>query len=265
HGRRWGERERSSEVRAFSWARDLYGLLFLLLFLFRLFIPSPIPFYFSDGHRPRTKEEKEEGALVNPNERNDSCALSGPLQESERLRECRAFHWSFSRFWLCNFLIRGGCYGNKKLYLTLEVKVATPKEEMRGPVKKATRIFVARISPSVTEAMFRRIKVQKGIEELALSLLIVRNDDMRYPSRMAQGGYGAYNAYISAATRYAALGAPTLYDHFGSAYGSIMVTVPAGAAGLQDWIGGTDLTEAGCTVSGGLAVAFTLDYYYIQC
>ncbi|RWV89644.1 hypothetical protein GW17_00048203, partial [Ensete ventricosum] len=135
HGRRWGERERSSEVRAFSWARDLYGLLFLLLFLFRLFIPSPIPFYFSDGHRPRTKEEKEEGALVNPNERNDSCALSGPLQESERLRECRAFHWSFSRFWLCNFLIRGGCYGNKKLYL---------------------------------------IKVQKGIEELALSLLIVR-------------------------------------------------------------------------------------------
>ncbi|CAL9164763.1 uncharacterized protein LOC135666475 [Musa acuminata AAA Group] len=46
-----------------------------------------------------------------------------------------------------------------------------------------------------------------------------RNDDMRYPSRMAQGGYGAYNAYISAATRYAALGAPTLYDQFGSAYG----------------------------------------------
>lgn len=27
-----------------------------------------------------------------------------------------------------------------------------------------------------------------------------------------QGGYGAYNAYISAATRYGALGAPTLYD-----------------------------------------------------
>lgn len=44
---------------------------------------------------------------------------------------------------------------------------------------------------------------------------------MRYPSRMAQGGYGAYNAYISAATRYAALGAPTLYDQFGSAYGSM--------------------------------------------
>lgn len=38
-----------------------------------------------------------------------------------------------------------------------------------------------------------------------------------------QGGYGAYNAYISAATRYAALGAPTLYDHPphpGPAYGS---------------------------------------------
>lgn len=38
--------------------------------------------------------------------------------------------------------------------------------------------------------------------------------------RMAQGGYGAYNAYISAATRYAAAGAPTLYDHPGSSYES---------------------------------------------
>lgn len=38
-----------------------------------------------------------------------------------------------------------------------------------------------------------------------------------------QGAYGAYNAYISAATRYAALGAPTLYDHPphpGPVYGS---------------------------------------------
>ncbi|CAD5175724.1 unnamed protein product [Musa acuminata subsp. malaccensis] len=143
---------------------------------------------------------------------------------------------------------------------TLEVKVATPKEEMRGPVKKATRIFVARIAPSVTEAMFRSYfetygvitdlympkdqgsKGHRGIgfvtfdsadsvdsimaesHELGGSTVVVdratpRNDDMRYPSRMAQGGYGAYNAYISAATRYAALGAPTLYDQFGSAYG----------------------------------------------
>lgn len=37
------------------------------------------------------------------------------------------------------------------------------------------------------------------------------------------GGYGAYNAYISAATRYAALGAPTLYDHPGSMYGSKLI------------------------------------------
>ncbi|KAL3583738.1 hypothetical protein D5086_014799 [Populus alba] len=37
----------------------------------------------------------------------------------------------------------------------LEVKVATPKEEMRAPSKKATRIFVARIPPSVTETTFR--------------------------------------------------------------------------------------------------------------
>ncbi|KAF9606371.1 hypothetical protein IFM89_025039 [Coptis chinensis] len=38
----------------------------------------------------------------------------------------------------------------------LEVKIATPKEEMRAPAKKMTRIFVARIPPSVTEAAFRR-------------------------------------------------------------------------------------------------------------
>jgi hypothetical protein len=44
---------------------------------------------------------------------------------------------------------------------------------------------------------------------------------MRYPSRAFQGGYGAYSAYISAATRYAALGAPTLYDHPGSSFGSM--------------------------------------------
>lgn len=34
---------------------------------------------------------------------------------------------------------------------------------------------------------------------------------MRYPGKIPQGGYEAYNAYISAATRYAAMGAPTLY------------------------------------------------------
>jgi RNA-binding protein Musashi len=39
-------------------------------------------------------------------------------------------------------------------------------------------------------------------------------------TQQAQGGYGAYNAYISAATRYAALGAPTLYDHPAPVYGS---------------------------------------------
>lgn len=36
---------------------------------------------------------------------------------------------------------------------------------------------------------------------------------------MPQGGYGAYNAYITA-TRYAALGAPTMYDQPSSAYRS---------------------------------------------
>ncbi|KAK7845913.1 heterogeneous nuclear ribonucleoprotein q [Quercus suber] len=101
----------------------------------------------------------------------------------------------------------------------LEVKVATPKEEMRAPAKKVTRIFVARIPQSVTEATFRRIKAQKCIVELGLSPLKMQEDDFRPIGRVAQGGYGAYNAYISAATRYAALGAPTLYDHPGPVYG----------------------------------------------
>ncbi|KAF8377548.1 hypothetical protein HHK36_030930 [Tetracentron sinense] len=181
----------------------------------------------------------------------------------------------------------------------LEVKIATPKEEMRAPSKKVTRIFVARIPQSVTEEDFRsyfeafgeitdlympkeflsasieltwRIKAQKDIEESGLSLLQVQSyfgcfsigsicfsftdsvdnlmaethelggsaivvdratpkwaddyvtfycqdDDFKPISRVTQGGYGAYNAYITAATRYAALGAPTLYDHPGSGYG----------------------------------------------
>ncbi|KAG5029051.1 hypothetical protein JHK87_012565 [Glycine soja] len=48
------------------------------------------------------------------------------------------------------------------------------------------------------------------------------DDDFKLNGRMspAQGGYGTYNAYISAATRYAILGAPTLYDHPGPIYGS---------------------------------------------
>ncbi|XP_028760489.1 heterogeneous nuclear ribonucleoprotein A/B-like [Neltuma alba] len=143
----------------------------------------------------------------------------------------------------------------------LEVKVATPKEEMRAPVKKVTRIFVARIPPSVTEATFRShfekygeitdlympkdqgSKSHRGIgfitfanaesvenlmadtHELGGSAVVVdratpKEDDFRPIGRMSQGGYGAYNAYISAATRYAALGAPTLYDHPGPVYGS---------------------------------------------
>lgn len=51
---------------------------------------------------------------------------------------------------------------------------------------------------------------------------------------MSQGGYGAYNAYISAATRYAALGAPTLYDHPGPVYGSKFL--PSRDIGLWNYI-----------------------------
>ncbi|KAL5992841.1 hypothetical protein ACLOJK_013760 [Asimina triloba] len=145
----------------------------------------------------------------------------------------------------------------------LEVKVATPKEEMRAPPKKITRIFVARIPHSVTEETFRSYferygditdlympkdhgsKGHRGIgfitfesaesvdtlmaetHELGGSTLVVdratpKDEDFRHFSRASQGGYGAYNAYISAATRYAALGTPTLYDHPSTAYGSMI-------------------------------------------
>ncbi|KAG0447434.1 hypothetical protein HPP92_028319 [Vanilla planifolia] len=137
---------------------------------------------------------------------------------------------------------------------SLEVKIATPKEEMRTSSKKSTRIFVARIPHTVTESVFRsyfetygeitdlympktghwidgmmdapRIMVQKGTVELDLLLFASADsvDTLMAETHELGGstndtrGYGAYNAYISAATRYAALGAPTLYDH-PSAYG----------------------------------------------
>ncbi|KAL4196666.1 hypothetical protein AMTRI_Chr04g247350 [Amborella trichopoda] len=142
----------------------------------------------------------------------------------------------------------------------LEVKVATPREEMRAPSKKITRIFVARIPHSVTEAMFREYfetygeitdlympkdqttKGHRGIgfvtyensesvdtlmaetHELGGSTIVVdratpKEDEIRQPMRAPPGGYGAYNAYITAATRYAVQGAPTLYDHPSSVYG----------------------------------------------
>ncbi|CAL5324652.1 unnamed protein product [Camellia sinensis] len=173
----------------------------------------------------------------------------------------------------------------------LEVKVATPKEEMKAPSKKVTRIFVARIPPSVTEAAFRSYfeqygditdlympkdpstKGHRGIGFITFATAVFRNRTLGYLnvfklkevwqvqtkeesvdnlmaethelggstivvdratpkeeefrpmnrvapiSRVTQGGYGAYNAYITAATTYAALGAPTLYDHPGPVYG----------------------------------------------
>ncbi|KAK1308224.1 Heterogeneous nuclear ribonucleoprotein 1 [Acorus calamus] len=158
----------------------------------------------------------------------------------------------------------------------LEVKIATPKEEMRTSTKKATRIFVARIPHSVTEEMFRShfeaygeitdlympkdqgTKGHRGIgfitfdsadsvdtlmtetHELEGSTVVVdratpKEEDTRQPRRGMQGGYGAYNDYITAATRYAALGAPTLYDHPGSAYGR--VSGPTRGMGKKIFVG----------------------------
>ncbi|THG22220.1 hypothetical protein TEA_001432 [Camellia sinensis var. sinensis] len=171
-------------------------------------------------------------------------------------------------------------------YVTF-ASVEDAKEEMKAPSKKVTRIFVARIPPSVTEAAFRSYfeqygditdlympkdpstKGHRGIgfitfataesvdnlmaetHELGGSTIVVDRatpkaicnttglfsfeEEFRPMNRVApisrvtQGGYGAYNAYITAATTYAALGAPTLYDHPGPVYG----TVPLGACILN--------------------------------
>ncbi|KAF2283727.1 hypothetical protein GH714_014603 [Hevea brasiliensis] len=110
----------------------------------------------------------------------------------------------------------------------LEVKVASAKEEMRAPAKKVTRIFVARIPPSVTEQPF-----EDSVDSLMADTHELEEDDFRPVGRMAHGGYGAYNAYISAATRYAALGAPTLYDHPGPMYGR----EPARGMGKKIFVG----------------------------
>ncbi|KAF5192534.1 RNA-binding (RRM/RBD/RNP motifs) family protein, partial [Thalictrum thalictroides] len=76
---------------------------------------------------------------------------------------------------------------------------------------------------SVTESTFRRfcVRLDGRTHDLEGSANVVdlatpKEEDIRPPpppSRVNHGGYGAYNAYITAATRYAALGAPTLYDH----------------------------------------------------
>eukprot|EP00252_Welwitschia_mirabilis_P007497 TRINITY_DN1890_c0_g1_i3.p1 TRINITY_DN1890_c0_g1~~TRINITY_DN1890_c0_g1_i3.p1 ORF type:complete len:376 (+),score=97.74 TRINITY_DN1890_c0_g1_i3:303-1430(+) len=155
---------------------------------------------------------------------------------------------------------------------TLDVKVATPKEEMKTPSKKITRIFVARIPSSVTEQKFRSYFEEYGkIEDLympkdqrsgghrgigfitfedpesvdkimsethtlegttiAIDRATPKVENAKQWGRSASGGYGAYNAYINAATRYGEFGTSALYDHsspglrdgygsgFGGAYG----------------------------------------------
>ncbi|KAH9296431.1 hypothetical protein KI387_040019, partial [Taxus chinensis] len=176
---------------------------------------------------------------------------------------------------------------------TLEVKVATPKEEMKTPSKKITkgdmkpsskkitRIFVARIPPSVTEEMFQKYFEEYGkIEDLylpkehgsrkhrgigfitfessesvdkimsethalggttiAVDRATPKEESSKQWEKQVSGGYGAYNAYINAATRYGALGSTTLYDQpssrfiddFGSGYGSGSSWPPHGSGSM---------------------------------
>ncbi|MFS7942711.1 putative nucleotide-binding alpha-beta plait domain superfamily, RNA-binding domain superfamily [Helianthus anomalus] len=123
----------------------------------------------------------------------------------------------------------------------LEVKIATPKKEMRSSSKKITRVFVARIPLPVTEAAFRShwrdigfVHAQDSVDNLmfethklggsdaVVDRATPKEDNFRPVSRMMpspppSGGYGAYNAYVT--TRYAALGAPTTCDYPSSVYG----------------------------------------------
>ncbi|EPS62911.1 hypothetical protein M569_11877 [Genlisea aurea] len=156
---------------------------------------------------------------------------------------------------------------------SLEVKIATPREEVKSSSKKVTRIFVARIPQSVTEAAFRShfekygdisdlympkdpstrnhrgigfitFSTSEAVDDLMddtheLGGSTVVEEDFKPVDRMAHsaGGYGAYNAYINAATRYAALGAPTLYDHPASIYGLIGGGGPSRAVSNKIFVG----------------------------
>lgn len=138
----------------------------------------------------------------------------------------------------------------------LEVKVATPKEEMKGTSKKVTRIFVARIPPSVTETMFRShfedygeitdlyMPKEKGSEghrgigfitfesseavdtlladthELGGSTVVVDRatpkEEDKFPIRASQGGFGAYNPHGGYGAYNAYISAATRYAALGA-------------------------------------------------
>ncbi|BAF17293.2 Os05g0376000 [Oryza sativa Japonica Group] len=85
-------------------------------------------------------------------------------------------------------------------------------ERGKGKGKEEQPVLLLLLAESSTE-------LGKGWNKRCLAYR--KDEDVRHPPRrVVQGGYGAYNAYITAATRYAALGTPTSYDHPGPAYGN---------------------------------------------
>eukprot|EP01018_Ginkgo_biloba_P039042 Gb_29115 [translate_table: standard] len=90
-----------------------------------------------------------------------------------------------------------------------------------------------------------------GGSTIAVDRATPKEETTRQWGKSVPGGYGAYNAYMSAATRYAALGSTTLYDHpspgfrgdfgssgMGSGYGSGNSWPPHGPGSM---IGGSPL------------------------
>ncbi|XP_058751603.1 uncharacterized protein LOC131624698 isoform X2 [Vicia villosa] len=101
----------------------------------------------------------------------------------------------------------------------LEVKVATPKG--RGSKPHRGIGFITFASADSVESLMKEIH-ELGGSDLVVDRATPKEDDFKPigRTRTSQGGYGAYNnAYISAPTRYEALGAPTMYDHPSSIYG----------------------------------------------
>ncbi|MFS7953819.1 putative RNA recognition motif domain, nucleotide-binding alpha-beta plait domain superfamily [Helianthus anomalus] len=112
----------------------------------------------------------------------------------------------------------------------LEVKIATPNHWRD--------IGFVHAQDSVDNLMFETHEL--GGSDVVVDRATPKEDNFRPVSRMLpppspSGGYGAYNAYVTA--RYAALGAPTTYDYPSSVYGSTFRGESARRTGEKIFIG----------------------------
>ncbi|KAJ7535875.1 hypothetical protein O6H91_12G049300 [Diphasiastrum complanatum] len=174
----------------------------------------------------------------------------------------------------------------------LDVKVATPKEEMKPPSKKITRVFVARIPPSVTDEMFRNYfqkygtiidaympkdhvsKAHRGIgfvtyddsesvdklmsetHEMAGSTIAVDRatpkEETTNLAKALAGAYGAYGLYTQAA-RFGAFGGFGLPPFGAFDYANATYPGPGFAGSSFTGVGlGNDLAATGAVSAYGM-------------